>query len=322
MQEENIATDGLEPTSTSPAQVALCRSKMKGAVSFGYSIMMTVFSMNNAFATGSFSAIISAHSFNQSAVFGMSAILEGSGLAIGACMSILAYFKANERSLWGDLLSEPYMILLKGLVGEGERGRTLVWAGVFGTMCQAMLACAPSITISIRNAKSEGLSETELLLHTGGALACSFLILGWFFYILVSVAGRIDYAQILAVVLVFSSASMPLFVEVWEVFYLTRSSFSAESCTLIVMDVLAIVSLSIVTSAFVLAVSFLFLGHAVYVLTRLCCPSSCREPVECLNPKRSVPFLAKQLARINLVKPEETERRPASPDANASPTSV
>ena len=272
MQDEDAATDVPEATSTSPAHLGPRRSLMKAGY-FVYSIVITVLAGYNAFASGSFSWVIADHStsrglrFGRPAVFAMSAVMEASGLASGVVTSICMYCRANDRSLWSDMLCEPYIAAIQGMRGEGRESRTLFIAGMIGIYFQFL---AVLITFAIRMFFQ--LSTRFKYTWVAFPIGC---VLGPFIFI-----GFRDRRNSNQMFVLFHSSlifAVPLTIEVLEAYYLIQSSASVLNCALAVLDSLAFAPLAVLPLTFILASVLCFLRALIYLVAIHSCPWICEE---------------------------------------------
>ena len=285
-----------ESTSAPTPRLPPGGSHWRAAGCFVYSIVLTALSVYNALATESFSWASGSSMVDKNVVFGISAVLEASGMAFGMSMSMLWHLKGNEGGLSGDLLAEPYIMALEGMFGEGARGETLFLTGLVGAICQGIIACVTYLAVPIRR---EGKGFEAIVL--GGVSLAGVLFV-------VFVIAKLNTGNDGKYFGVFASASFLFFAllyEASEAYYLIVSGASVVTCALVVMDALAIVPLGVAG----VGIFLVLMSREVHTCTSCCCcPPSCGEV---LNLQPYVACIVRRLERINFFVPQQSGEGPA-----------
>lgn len=239
--------------------------------------------------------------------------MEASALAFGVAMSMLEYTKTNERGLWRDMLSEPDLIALEGMLGEGERGRTLVRVGLKGSAWQLF-------AIVIYTAYVTWLDWELLLAYS---YCFPFVLLGMGSAIIFKT--RIAFRHVLHVFTFY--LLLALAIEGTAAYYLLLAEVSFRNTTLGVLDAFTIVPLDVAAvSVYLPWLATIY--HKMQTIVVAIRSSSPRAPLrfrENVEAPCDCCFLrpvSRFLERINVYEPEENGQRRAPQDSNSSPTSA
>lgn len=299
------------PAPAPPAQLTPRCSHRRAAVYFVYSIVVTVLSVYNALSEGSFSWSSEGSICDENVVFGLLAVIEASGLAFGVGMSIRQYLTPNGGSTWSDMLSEPHLLALEAMAGEGETGRELFVAGLAGTFCQGVIGYMAFKGVPMLQ---EGVGADDVVFMV---LAFLWLLGGLF----VSCNGLNNASTVDMICSCFGLVILPFMIEVMAAYYFIRSADSVPNSAQFLVDAIATVPLGFITIALLLGPRLLSLYKLLYWVARATgCSAKCLDFVGRVHPERCLLLVEQTLGLINVLDPEETINSIFSPGANASPS--
>lgn len=221
-----------------------------------YAIAQTVFSFLNALTTGSFSAAQQPGSiwWSDGSVFAVSAILEAVGLAYGVCMAVHQYKMSGTRSLWSDMLSEPYMIAIEGIFDEEDRGKILFRVGLLGML---LLFAVFMLTNTVFSILAGGYSVGVVLFFS--MIAGLYAVSKCSVFVPEVMETRFRVSNLACIM----CSLPPLWIEATEAFLLIRSDISVSNVVLVGLDVAALLPLAIVAVALLAAGALAWLHTVV-----------------------------------------------------------